>query len=92
MEGVTARKSFSKGTVVFEATTYIKKYGSRHLESHWCAKESPKMHLIDTHCGCEKGRNYHRKFALKGVTSVFAVLAVGKYYRMYSSWVQEIFS
>ena len=55
-------------------------------------KESPKMLLIDTHCGCEKGRNYHRKFALKGVTNVFAVFAMGKYYRMYSSWAQEIFS
>ena len=58
-------------------TTYIKKYGRRCLESRWCVKESPKMLLIDTHCGCEKGRNYHRKFALKGVTGVFAVLQWG---------------
>ena len=33
---------------VFEATTYIKKYGRRQLESRWCAKESPKMLPIDT--------------------------------------------
>ena len=55
-------------------------------------KESLKMLLINTCCGCEKGRYYHKKFALKGVTSVFAVFAVGRYYRMYSSWAQEIFS
>ena len=32
---------------VFEATTYIKKYERRRLESCWCAKESPKTLPID---------------------------------------------
>ena len=52
------------------------------------AKDSLKT-LPSIRCGCE---NYHRTLALKGVVGVFAVFATGKYYRMYSNWVQEIFS
>ena len=40
-------KSFSKGIVVFKATTYIKKHGRWQLERRWCAKESPKILPID---------------------------------------------
>ena len=29
------------------------------------------------YCGCGKGRNYHRTFALKAVAGVFAVLRQG---------------
>ena len=38
---------FSKGIVVSEATTYIKNYGRRWLERHWCAKKSLKTLQID---------------------------------------------
>ena len=31
-----------------------------------------------------------RTFASKAVAGVFAVFATGRYYRMYSNWVQEI--
>ena len=55
---------FSKGIVVFEATTYLKKYGRQWLESHWCAKETPKTLPIDTLWLWE--RNYYRTFAWKG--------------------------
>ena len=43
-----AMNSFSKGIVVFEATTRIRKYGKRRLESRWYAKESLKTLPIDT--------------------------------------------
>ena len=60
-------------------------------ESCWCAKESPKMFPIDTLWLWK--RNYHRTFASKGTTGVFAVFATGgSYCRMYSNRAQEIFS
>ena len=40
----------------------------------------------------EGTRNYNRVFASKAVEGVFAVFATGRYYRMHSNWVQEIFS
>ena len=33
-----------------------------------------------------------RTFVLKAVAGVFAVFVTWRYYRMYSNWVQEIFS
>ena len=38
-------------------------------------------------CGHKKGRNYHGTFASKGITGVFAVLAIGRY----NNRAQEIF-
>ena len=70
---------FPKG-IIFEATTYIKKYG-RRLERHWCVKRSPKTLLINM-LWLQKGRNYHRTFASKGVADVLAVFATWRYYRM----------
>ena len=51
--------SFLKG-IVFEATTYKKKYGTQ-----WLERESPNTLPINTHCGREKGRNYHRTLPQK---------------------------
>ena len=48
MERVTAIEEFLKGIVVFEATTYIMKYGRGQLERRWCVKESPKTLPIGT--------------------------------------------
>ena len=31
----------------------------------------------------------HRTFVLKGVLGMFTVFATGRYYRMYSNWVQD---
>ena len=55
-------------------------------------RKRPRKRFRSIRCGCEKGRNYHRTFASKGIASVFAVFATVRYYRMYSNRAQEIFS
>ena len=70
---------------------YIKKYGG----SSWRVigvQKRPRKRFRSICCGCEKRRNYHRTFALKGIASVFAVFATVSYYRMYGNRAQEIFS
>jgi len=52
-------EELSKGMVVFEATTHIKRYGKWWLESRWCAKGSPKTLLIDNAVAVKKELSYN---------------------------------
>ena len=76
---------------VFEAATYIRKYGGGGWRVVGVRKR-PRKCFRSIRCGCEKGRNYHGTFASKGIASVFAVFATVRYYRMFSNRTQEIFS
>ena len=44
-----------------------------------CERELAPKIFRSIRCGCEKGRSYHRTFALKSVAGVFAVFAMGRY-------------
>ena len=67
--------------IVFEASTYIKKYGRRRLERPENASDRYAV-------AAKKEEN----IGSKGIAGGFAVFAMGRYYRMYSNRAQEIFS
>ena len=52
-------------------------YKKKYRGSRWRVvgvRKQPQKRLRSICCGCEKGRNYHRTFASKGIAGMFAVL------------------